>query len=182
METKICNKCNNELLISSYFEYRTDTNKYRNQCRLCHKGYLSLLKDKQNRIIDLFSKGLKECGKCKKVLKVKNFNKDKTTVTGLTSTCRNCIVKYNRKNKDNNKRRTIRNRYNLDYSIYKKMIEEQEGKCAICTKEETLVIDHDHTTSKVRGLLCRQCNIGIGHLQDNVEILKSAITYIKHYK
>lgn len=62
----------------------------------------------------------------------------------------------------------------------------QDGKCAICGKgpggmsntKKRLVVDHNHKTGKIRGLLCGSCNIGLGHFKDNVEILKSAIKYL----
>jgi hypothetical protein len=42
-----------------------------------------------------------------------------------------------------------------------------------------MCIDHDHTTLKVRGILCNKCNFGIGQLNDNIERLENAITYLK---
>lgn len=45
-----------------------------------------------------------------------------------------------------------------------------------------LSIDHCHTTGKVRGLLCRQCNIALGKFKEDVTILQSAIAYLKKYE
>jgi hypothetical protein len=60
-----------------------------------------------------------------------------------------------------------------------KLIEKQKGTCAICKKKpKVLVVDHNHKNGKVRGLLCRKCNLGIGHLNDNVAIIKNAIKYL----
>ena len=63
------------------------------------------------------------------------------------------------------------------------MLDEQGGGCAICQKtpEENgrrLAVDHNHTTGDVRGLLCTQCNVGLGNLGDSVERLRSAIRYL----
>lgn len=55
----------------------------------------------------------------------------------------------------------------------------QKNKCAICCKKKKLVVDHCHKTGKVRGLLCSTCNSGIGMLQDNIEVLKTAIKYLR---
>lgn len=58
----------------------------------------------------------------------------------------------------------------------------QQAKCAICdTKPDKypgLVVDHCHTTGKVRGLLCTKCNLGLGHFKDNKEALAKAALYL----
>ena len=73
----------------------------------------------------------------------------------------------------------------------------QDKRCAICgwrlcdsrPRDEIvpshlrkLAADHDHETGKARGILCRQCNTGIGMLQDNPEILEGAAAYIRRYR
>ena len=72
--------------------------------------------------------------------------------------------------------------YSLSQEVYQEMFNRQEGKCAICGKpfdENNVVhIDHNHKTGKVRGLLCMMCNCGIGHFNDNKELLLKAIEYL----
>jgi hypothetical protein len=63
----------------------------------------------------------------------------------------------------------------------------QNGRCAICKIEfESLVkkpaCDHDHLTNTPRGLLCNDCNAGLGFLKDNPSILASAIEYLQQWK
>lgn len=57
--------------------------------------------------------------------------------------------------------------------------------CACCNKTlepKDLHLDHDHATLKFRGWLCRNCNVGIGQLGDNIEGLEKALVYLKrHY-
>ena len=70
--------------------------------------------------------------------------------------------------------------YSLSEEEYKKLLEKQNGKCAICFCEgKTLCIDHDHKTKKVRGLLCHSCNMGLGFFHDNIDILQNAKEYAK---
>jgi hypothetical protein len=72
---------------------------------------------------------------------------------------------------------------------YKQMFKEQNGLCAICGQtlpllqnkkyNSLLCVDHDHTTGKIRGLLCSNCNKAIGLLKDDVIIIESAANYLK---
>lgn len=89
-----------------------------------------------------------------------------------------------KKDKQKKYRLTRCSRLQLKYEItqedYARMYEAQEGRCKICgAKEDVLHVDHCHETGKVRGLLCRGCNTGIGHLKDSVETLRSAIAYLE---
>jgi len=85
-----------------------------------------------------------------------------------------------------NKSKGIRPTTNL-WNRYQGSIElkkEQNFGCAICgiTEEETkksFCVDHDHKTGKVRGLLCNNCNHGLGLFKDNTLFLARAINYLK---
>lgn len=77
------------------------------------------------------------------------------------------------------------NLYGIDSETYNEMFAEQEGRCSICGTHQTelktiLCVDHSHSTGKVRGLLCAKCNSLLGYAEDNPEILKSAIEYLKN--
>ncbi len=63
---------------------------------------------------------------------------------------------------------------------YNNLLKEQNGVCAICGLECTraLAADHCHITKKIRGLLCNNCNRGLGHFKDNPTILRRAIAYL----
>lgn len=76
--------------------------------------------------------------------------------------------------------RILKNRYGISEKEYLELLKKQNNKCAICGEvaKKTLDIDHCHTTDKVRGLLCNNCNRGIGHLKENINILKKAIEYL----
>jgi Recombination endonuclease VII len=75
------------------------------------------------------------------------------------------------------------NKYGLSLERYLDLLKEQNNRCAICeTKprsfDGTLVIDHCHKTSKVRGLLCNQCNSGLGFFKDDKGSLLNAVQYL----
>jgi len=64
------------------------------------------------------------------------------------------------------------------------MLEQQKGKCAICGSTDsnhnsaTFCVDHCHSTNKVRGLLCVNCNAGIGSLKESPELFNNALNYL----
>lgn len=75
-------------------------------------------------------------------------------------------------------------KYGLSKPEYDALLDKQSHCCAICQisvsqLKSRLEIDHNHQTGKVRGLLCGNCNKGIGMLQDKAEILQRAIYYLK---
>jgi hypothetical protein len=77
--------------------------------------------------------------------------------------------------------------YRIRLSDYERLYEAQEGNCACCGQHEEkfkrkLHVDHDHESGKIRGLLCTQCNPGIGYFQDSIERLQKAINYLKKFK
>lgn len=79
----------------------------------------------------------------------------------------------------------LRKTYGLTIASYNQLVEKQKGICAICLsarsvkrKKVILVIDHDHKTGAIRGLLCDRCNRGLGLMGDNIESLKRAIKYL----
>lgn len=82
-------------------------------------------------------------------------------------------------------------RLKMSIDQYYEMLQSQGNKCAICNREETrmykgkftrLCVDHCHKTGKVRAMLCHSCNTGIGKMEDSIEILQSAIEYLRKHK
>lgn len=82
----------------------------------------------------------------------------------------------------------LKKNFGLSRDEYDLMLRRQNGVCAICGNEETTVIrgkvinlavDHCHDTGKVRGLLCRECNQGIGCLDHDKDRLKRAVNYLE---
>lgn len=80
----------------------------------------------------------------------------------------------------------LKHKYGITEKQYDEMLESQGFGCAICKSKTTkdqrssrLVVDHCHTTGKVRGLLCSACNKAIGLFEDSTEALTLAISYLK---
>ena len=68
----------------------------------------------------------------------------------------------------------------MSFEEYQKLGTEQDWKCAICKEyRDRLCVDHNHLTGKIRGLLCKDCNQGIGFLRDNIKLLENSIKYLE---
>lgn len=92
--------------------------------------------------------------------------------------------------KDKEKRREARwkRQYGITREMYNSTLSQQDGKCAICKTKEIgrghthFHVDHNHSTNKIRGLLCDKCNRGLGFFKDNYTILTAACEYLKFYE
>ena len=142
------------------------------------------------------------CSKCRQLLPLSFFSE--AMKTNRYPYCKACMSKANKvskikhretyekykiKNRVKAREKSMLNKYGIDLQQYKMMHELQNGVCKICKNPETslqpngkdikdLCIDHCHKTNKVRGLLCHNCNAGIGHFNDNIIKLQSAINYL----
>lgn len=110
------------------------------------------------------------CPECRKKRRQKQWNENKKTIQASNHLSR------------------IKNRYGLSKSEYETKLKEQNNECAICYSKNgtsrwpNLSIDHDHSTRKVRGLLCHTCNSALGMFRENKDVLINAIKYLERYK
>lgn len=174
-----CKKCN-ETKDIRYFEPRPENNSYRSACRQCNKGYSSSKEDKIRKCEIDFSNGLKLCSNCNIIKPVSEYGLDQFTKFKLTSHCKPCISE---KSKLHRKKHSLLYKYKLDISDFNNLLILQNNCCAICNVEfkddpKNTHVDHCHTTGRVRGILCRTCNNGLGFFKDNSEILNKAINYL----
>jgi hypothetical protein len=90
---------------------------------------------------------------------------------------------YYHDNKDKLKDNYLQKKYGITLESYNSLLEEQDQKCKICNTRcstgKSLAVDHNHETEKIRGLLCKNCNVGLGLFFDNINLLESAILYLK---
>lgn len=147
---------------------------------------------------------MKICTRCGTQKDLSDFSKRSCASDGLQSQCRSCHADYRRANREklrnqlqekrkNNReyfreldkrhsRKKTLKKYGLTEAEYDAIVLQQDGKCLICLRVpvDKLVVDHCHTTGRVRGLLCRKCNAAIGILDDSPELLKRAIRYLEN--
>lgn len=122
------------------------------------------------------------CTKCKRDLDLCCF-RVQSGRRGLARVCIDCDKEYTsshyRKHTNRAKEDANMRYYGLLEEDYKNLLLAQDGKCAICKCILTNVtVDHDHETDAIRGLLCNECNLGLGNFKDNLSILESAMKYL----
>lgn len=137
----------------------------------------------------------KVCSRCFLAKPLEEFYERKKTSVKNPGThrnwCKSCDGASNRKHSkakdDYHKNWKLLRKFGITLEAYKIIERKQHGKCAICGRtpeddsmKHSLAVDHDHRTNKVRGLLCRHCNIGLGKLGDSVEGLQRAIAYLQN--
>lgn len=134
--------------------------------------------------------GIKRCPKCTEEKDYSLFYRSKVHKDNCSSYCKSChnllSTSYARENKGKipTTGYTLKRRYGITSLDYEKMLEVQDYKCRICGVNKCVTgrnfsVDHNHTTGKIRGLLCAHCNVGIGNFKDDISYLEKAIQYLK---
>ena len=162
--TKICNKCGLEKELLEYSPAQRGKFGGRGDCKEC-----------TNKRMIKYRKEHPEVSK-----KWRTKNKD-------------YYKNWWKENKDRQKDYNLQKKFGITLNDYNKILSEQNGLCAICGKKEELnfdkrinksrllSVDHDHTTGKVRELLCNKCNHLLGLANDSFEILDKASNYLRKY-
>lgn len=85
--------------------------------------------------------------------------------------------------------RRLRENYGITHEYYEELLRCQNGVCAICgnghvgrNNASHFAVDHDHSSGKIRGLLCSKCNMGIGYFGDDIAKLQNAIEYLRQWE
>lgn len=162
---KACSKCKIPKSLDKFNKDNSKKDGIYPSCKQCNCA------DTRNNVV--VSQNEKLCTVCKELLHKSKFAFSRTNNSGLQSKCRMCA-----------KSATLFFLYGVSLQEYATMSALQNHKCAICdTKEKTkhLAVDHCHATGRVRGLLCTNCNQGLGHMKDSIILLQKLINYLEKY-
>ena len=133
----------------------------------------------------------KVCKRCKEVKLLTEFHKHPTTKDGKQGRCKTCqneaAKAWQKRNPERMRKHQIKYLYNVDQGWYEDTLVEQDFRCAGCLTHQrdlkvSLCVDHCHTTGKPRGLLCKKCNLALGHCNDNTETLSRLVNYLEKVK
>lgn len=169
---KICKTCQNELPLSEFYK-RSSGTPY-TECKSC---YLASKKTR-NSTRSHIQISEKTCRVCAETKAVSEFHANYSQSGGVGSICKDCAYLANLKTK-----------YKIEN--IEELIAERNGKCDICGNDfgRRPQIDHDHSCCRsdytcgkcFRGLLCGNCNLGLGSFGDNTASLSNAVTYVSSY-
>lgn len=161
---KTCNHCNKEKELSEFHKSKNNPDGLTYTCKLCRNREQSDLRMfKYNTDLQYRQK-------------TNQYNNEAQRKRNL----KNPLYKINQ---------SLKSRYGITLKEYNEKFIHQKGLCKICNKSETqldlngnikrLHVDHNHKTGKVRGLLCSECNTGIGKFKDDISLLEKVIEYLK---
>lgn len=168
---KLCKGCNNYLLLSDFYKRPGGKDGVYTMCKPCYL-YDKSIRNKNRNVRTIKSK---KCNKCLEVKDATFYHKNNSLKGGISNVCKDCSYKNNLKVK-----------YGIESLDH--LLEMAENKCMICKIEFSgrPNIDHDHSCcpigsacdSCVRGLLCSDCNHGLGKFKDSIVNLQNAILYL----
>ncbi|MDQ1631398.1 MAG: hypothetical protein QOC80_1370 [Frankiaceae bacterium] len=125
----------------------------------------------------------KWCPRCSQALPKTAFGRNASKKSGLTAYCASChneLMRDNRiKIEGSTRNYHLKRRYGLTEDDVEQLIAQQGGVCAVCRTGEPEHVDHCHRTGKVRGVLCFNCNGGLGQFKDDIDRLINAIAYLE---
>ena len=156
----------------------------------CGKGLhlLTLAKD-----IYIGKSGKKQCRRCKEICtkRYSNNNRERLIANSRKWHLANKerALQKSREWKNRNQERSylsnrkshLKRTFGISLAYQQDLASIQHGLCGICNKElgSRPLVDHNHKTKRVRGLLCRKCNTGLGQFDDSINVLRRAIQYLE---
>ena len=156
---KTCTKCGNNKLLKEFPKDKLKKDGHKSACKECYKIY-----DK-NRYWKNPEESRKRINEYRNRIKIENPEK---------------LILSNRNTK-------LKRAYGITHNDYLVMLEQQDYKCACCGVDNKnagikgLVVDHNHTTGKIRQLLCHQCNTALGLLKEDINIINNLLKYIRKH-
>lgn len=141
-------------------------------------------------IVDEFGR---QCTKCGEYKSWDNFSykRPKNRKPGYQPRCKLCCAKdtqdWNSINKESARERYLQRKYGISENEYNARLLSQNNCCPVCGVEfsdgvfgpDSPVVDHCHINGHVRGILCNECNRGLGYYHDDPEALRRAAAYLE---
>ena len=187
---KFCPACGLELVESEFGKHKASRDELSGVCLDCarrrqRERRLAMTPEERSKELWVRKNVLrprKECTTCKTV-KAWGFFREGEPV------CKRCSPRRPSQTPTANRIVQLRIKYGMTIEDYDKMLAKQGGHCAICDATTPghaghayLYVDHNHSTGKVRGLLCHHCNASIGHMKESEELLFKLIDYLREHR
>jgi hypothetical protein len=170
---KRCGKCEKTKPISDFHHDKSRKCGVHSQCKQCVLEYHANQEERREYAKAYYAAHQEELRKKNKAYRVAHQEE-----------LRENAKTYKAAHREQYRNSHLKRRYRITAADFDTLLAAQGGRCAICGTDQAggrdgvFNVDHDHVSGRVRGLLCRSCNVGIGHLQDNPDLLRAASRYI----
>lgn len=176
---KTCPRCNTKKPLDAFAKNKDTKSGLCSWCKACTSAYAKALRakypDRHKRAIRNWTVRNRE--------KVRQLSREKYHRNPEKEKARH--REFIAANPDYPREWRLINCYGITLAQYNEILAKQGGKCAICRSDSPgrkfkhLLVDHFHDTGAVRGLLCNDCNLVLGHAKDSIDVLKAAIQYLE---
>lgn len=163
MSSKTCSKCGETKPLTAFSAHLRGKDGVRGDCKACVDA-----RRKAKALREPVILTEKRCSDCRQIKKVDQFGYSSRSRDQRQGRCRECLSAYQR-------RRRLWQNYDLTPEQY----EQLGSSCSVCGGSTRLAVDHCHSSGKVRGLLCMNCNLVIGHAKDDPERLRALAVYLE---
>ena len=171
--TKICGKCKEEKSVSLFSLSKRNKSGFNFYCKSCVSA-VGKERTVKETLTDKIIPFAKSCPTCKTTKKSNEFSKCVSRKDGLDIRCKSCASQ-------SSKIQHYKKQYGFTTDQAETHLQNQYGECKICKRQSKLYVDHCHTSGKIRGLICNNCNTVIGHAKENATTLLNAIEYLKEH-
>ncbi|MEV6398832.1 endonuclease domain-containing protein [Streptomyces sp. NPDC051907] len=172
---KRCSRCGEWRPRAAFASNRSTRDGLQAYCRECWAEYhqaRQLAKGRKVRPRVPVPAGYKFCHGCGETKPHEEWHRNASASDGLSTRCKACRVIQGRAGH-------LKRQYGITEADRDEMIRSQMGVCSICLAAPAVHVDHCHETGRVRGVLCFNCNSGIGKLGDDPDTLGRAIAYLE---
>jgi hypothetical protein len=176
----LCNACKGEFPASSFHKAATTSRGYQYKCKACVSiTDKSPTPEARLRKLEKLKEWVVENPDKRREQKRRHYEKHKDRIDQRAK-------EWYDNNKDRHVHNALLRKYGVTLEQYNLLRAQQGFCCAICNDHEDSVgkkmfVDHDHVTGKIRKLLCTKCNVGIGMLKDNPDIMERAAKYLRDH-
>jgi hypothetical protein len=176
---KKCTNCNQELTLLMFNKHKMGRFKLDSTCKNCKQHSKDASKP--------YLRKCTECGlEATTTDMLPYFKKGKSFKYGRRPICKVCLKSREAKTRYKGMLERRCKKFGISVVEYTNMVSTQNNSCAICKKHKddfsgrgnAFHIDHCHISGRVRGLLCSNCNTGLGQFKDNIKFMENAIQYL----
>jgi hypothetical protein len=185
---KRCSRCNAFKSLDDFHKSARGAMGRQGYCKECVRDDLrerAARRPRKIRRSPSVPEGFKHCLDCGRTKPLEDFPLNKRTKSGRAQYCKLCHTKRGWESRTrlhgSTRHYHLMGRYGIGDADVAAMIEAQAGACAICQGSlDRPHVDHDHKTGKVRGILCFNCNAGLGKFGDDIDVMQAAVDYLRN--